>query len=75
MPSTPYIAALSSNSARKPSFDPRRLDLPSMGALVGFYHACRGFPAKLTWLDAIKAGNFHSFEGLSYSCACAAKLG
>ena len=40
-----------------------------MGALVGFYHACLGFPAKLTWLDAIKAGNCESFEGLTYSCA------
>jgi hypothetical protein len=28
-----------------------------MGALVGFYHACLGFPVKQTWLDAIKAGN------------------
>jgi hypothetical protein len=39
------------------SFDPCSLDLPSIGALVGFYHACLGFPVKQTWLDAIKAGN------------------
>jgi hypothetical protein len=37
-----------------------------MGALVGFYHACLGFPVKQTWLDAIKAGNCDSFEGLTY---------
>ena len=35
----------------KPTFDPRSLDLPSIGSLVGFYHACLGFPVKQTWLD------------------------
>ena len=51
------------------SFDPRSLDLPStsMGALVRFYHACVDFPVKQTWLDAIKAGNFDSLPGLTYS--------
>ncbi len=38
-------------------------------ALVGFYHACLGFPVKQTWLDAIKAGNCDTFEGLTYSNA------
>ena len=47
-------------------FDPCSLNLPSMGALVGFYHACVGFPVKQTWLDAIKAGNFDSLPGLTY---------
>ena len=51
----------------KPPFDPRSLDLPSVGALVGFYHACLGFPVKQTWLDASKAGNLDSFDGLTYS--------
>jgi hypothetical protein len=50
-------------------FDPRSLDLPSIGALVGFYHACLGFPVKQTWLEAIKAGNCDTFEGLTYSNA------
>jgi hypothetical protein len=36
-------------------FDPRSLDLPSIG--------------KQTWLDAIKAGNCDTFEGLTYSNA------
>jgi hypothetical protein len=27
-------------------FDPHSLDLPSIGTLVGFYHACLGFPVK-----------------------------
>ena len=51
----------------KPTFDPRSLDLPSTGALVGFYHACLGFAVKQTWLDAAKAGNFDTFDGLTFS--------
>jgi hypothetical protein len=58
--------ALAAQSTKTP-FDPQSLDLPSIGALVGFYHACLGFPAKQTWLDAIKAGNCDSFAGLTYS--------
>jgi hypothetical protein len=60
--------ALASSSSKTP-FDPRSLDLPSIAALVGFYHACLGFPVKQTWLDAIKAGNCETFEGLTYSNA------
>ena len=51
------------------SFDPCSLNLPSMGALVGFYHACVGFPVKQTWLDAIKEGSFDSLPGITYSNA------
>ncbi len=43
------------------------LDLPSIGALVSFYHACLGFPVKQTWLGIIKAGNCDTFDGLTYS--------
>jgi hypothetical protein len=60
--------ALAARASSAP-FDPRSLDLPSIGALVGFYHACLGFPVKQTWLDAIKAGNCDTFEGLTYSNA------
>ncbi len=60
--------ALAAQSSKTP-FDPQSPDLPSMGALVGFYHACLGFPVKQTWLDAIKAGNCDSFNGLTYSNA------
>jgi hypothetical protein len=60
--------ALAARAAGTP-FDPRSLDLPSIGTLVGFYHACLGFPVKQTWLDAIKAGNCDTFEGLTYSNA------
>ena len=60
--------ALASLSSKTP-FDPRSLDLPSIPALVGFYHACLGFPVKQTWLEAIKAGNCDTFDGLTYSNA------
>jgi len=60
--------ALASRAAGTP-FDPRSLDLPSIDALVGFYHACLGFPVKQTWLDAIKVGNCDTFEGLAYANA------
>ena len=49
------------------AFDPRSMDLPSIGVLVGFYHTCLGFPIKQTWLNAVKANNSDSFDGLTYS--------
>jgi hypothetical protein len=58
--------ALAANSSST-VFDPRSMELPSISALVGFYHACLGFPVKQTWLDAVKAGNCDSFDGLTYS--------
>jgi hypothetical protein len=60
--------ALAACAAGTP-FYPCSLDLPSIGALVGFYHACLGFPVKQTWLNAIKASNCDTFEGLTYSNA------
>ncbi len=42
------------------------LNLPSIDALVSFYHACLGFPVKQMWLDAIKAGNCDTVDGLTY---------
>ena len=58
--------ALAASTSRT-TFDPRSMDLPSIGALVGFYHACLDFPVKQTWLDAVKTGNCNSFDGLTYS--------
>jgi hypothetical protein len=49
-------------------FDPCSLDLPSMAALVEFYHTCLGFHVKQTWIkEAIKAGNCDSFDSITYS--------
>jgi hypothetical protein len=62
-----------SASTSSTTFDPHSMELPSIGALVGFYHACLGFPVKQTWLNAVKAENCNSFDGLTYSnmsCYC-----
>ncbi len=48
-------------------YNPRTLGLPSISALVSFYHACLGFPVKQTWLDIIKAGICATFNWLTYS--------
>jgi hypothetical protein len=60
--------ALAAHATGTP-FDPHSLDLPSIGALVGFYHACLDFLVKQTWLDTIKAGNCNTLNGLTYSNA------
>ena len=44
-------------------------DLPSVKALVRYLHAAAGFPTKHTWLNAIKACNFDTWPGLTYSNA------
>jgi hypothetical protein len=66
--SAAQAVALAAHATGTP-FDPRSLDLPSIGAFVGFYHACLGFPVKQTWIDAVKAGNCNTFDGLTYSNA------
>jgi hypothetical protein len=57
------MAAQASNT----TFDPWSLNRFSISALVGFYHACLGFPVQQTWLEAIKARNCDTFDGLTYS--------
>ena len=44
-------------------------DLPSVEALVRFFHAAAGYPVKATWLNAIKEGYYSSWPGLTYSNA------
>jgi hypothetical protein len=54
-------------------FHPQQIDLPSIPALVAFYHACLRFLVKDMWLNAIKEGNCGTFAGLSYlnvACYC-----
>ena len=41
-------------------------DLPSVEALVIYFHADAGYPVIDTWLKAIKAGNYDSWLGLTY---------
>ena len=52
--------ALAARASGTP-FDPRSLDLPSIGTLVGFYHACLGFPVKQTWLDGFSPMTLAAF--------------
>ena len=40
-------------------------DLPSVEALLPFYHASAGFPVKFAWLSGIKAGNYTSWPVLT----------
>jgi hypothetical protein len=58
--------AMAAHASSTP-YNPCTLNLPSIGALVSFYHACLVFPVKQTWLDAIKAGNCDTIDGLTYS--------
>mgnify|MGYP006191068653 CR=1 FL=1 len=44
-------------------------DLPSIEALVCYFHAMAGFPIKSTWLAAIKARNYQLWLGLTYANA------
>ena len=42
---------------------------PNFEVLVRYLHTAEGFPMKQTWLNAIKAGNFDTWPGLTYSIA------
>ena len=44
-------------------------DLPSVGALIHYLHAAAAFPVKSTWISAIKACNFSTWPGLTYTNA------
>jgi len=39
--------------------------LPSIPQTIRYLHAAAGFPVKETWLDAIKAGNYVTWPGLT----------
>ena len=40
-------------------------DLPSVAALIRYFHAAAGYPVRSTWLTAIIAGNYSSWPGLT----------
>jgi hypothetical protein len=42
-----HSMAMTAQSSSTP-YNPQTLDLPSISALVSFYHACLGFPVKQT---------------------------
>ena len=39
--------------------------LPSIPHSIKYFHAAAGYPVKATWLDAIDAGNYVSWPGLT----------
>ena len=44
-------------------------DLPSVEALIIYFHAASGYPVRSTWLKAIELVNFASFPGLTLANA------
>ena len=40
-------------------------DLPSVEALIRYFHAAAGYPVRCTWLKAIGAGNYSTWTGLT----------
>ena len=44
-------------------------DLPSVEALIRYFHAVAGYPIRSTWLKAISAGNYSSWPGLTLTNA------
>ena len=44
-------------------------DLPSVKALICYFHASAGYPVRSTWLKAISAGNYSSWTGLTLANA------
>ena len=45
--------------------------LPSLEALVRYFHAAAGFPVRTTWIKAIKMGNYRTWPGLVMANATA----
>ena len=46
-------------------------DLPSGEARVCYFHVADGFPDRATWLNAIKAGNYRTWPGITLANATA----
>ena len=60
MPNTAHRTTLEAYSA---------YDLPSVEALIRYFHAASGYPVRSTWLTAISAGNYLSWPGLTLANA------
>ena len=56
MPHTAHRTTLEAYSA---------YDIPSVEALIRYFHAAAGYPVHSTWLNAISAGNYSSWTGLA----------
>ena len=44
-------------------------DIPSVSALVSYFHEAAEYTVRSTWLNAIKSGNYASWPGLTYNNA------
>ena len=42
-------------------------DIPSVEALIRFFHAISGFPVKSSWLATIKPGNYVTWPGFTFA--------
>ena len=60
MPNTAHRTTLEAYSA---------YDLPSVEALIRYFHAAAGYPVRSTWLTSISAGNYSSWSGLTLANA------
>ena len=60
MPNNAKLATLVAYSA---------YDLPSVVALISYFHAETGYPVRSTWLKAISAGNYSSWPGMTLANA------
>ena len=54
-----------SKVTRNTEYQRKAYDLPSTAALIQYLHATAGSPAQQTWVQAIKAGNFRTWPGLT----------
>ena len=61
LPSIPHDANLDTLAAFS------AYDLPSVAAVIRYFHAAVGYPVRSTWLKAISAGNYSSWTGLKIS--------
>ena len=60
---TPDITAPNAQQSTLKAFS--AYDLPSVEALIRYFHAAAGFLVRDTWLKEIKAGNFDFCPGLT----------
>ena len=65
--STPDITAPNAQQSTLKAFS--AYDLPSVDALIWYFHAAARFPFRDTCLKSIKAGNFDSWPGPTYQNA------
>ena len=66
MPNPVNMTPLPDNHKTTTLQDFSAYDLPSVEALIWYFHAATGFPVRDTWLKAITAGNLVLWPGLTY---------